>query len=408
MGNNLGIVFKELLLVFLSRQGFWSDDKNISNKNLFLLTCQYIVLSILIFLMMILLKENITNLLSNLFFSDIVSYFNILFYSLYIIIFVGIIYENFYFIKCNSISTFNIFFRFTLKKIWLLNYLKNLIVILPALIFLSFYNIMCPIVLVTITHILSYYFINKYYHIKINGFSFFLSNNNKLNKLYVSIKYLTAVMRYKDTLKYLLTPIFSILILVLIEKYDKDIMLFQNYYSAFFSGLIFSSIFFSSKLPSSVFFSLNLDIPYLKILDINIKKLIWKYVNYISLFQIFLTVIIFKIISDYFFSLDGKIIYILLFSLIVGFLFMSLIQLKQSFYYKSISLSSPHELEAYKLPIKEKLFNYFYNIFIILFFMILNRIDSPYKNILFCIFIFLLLCIFLYLVKYINRELEEY
>lgn len=135
MGNNLGIVFKELLLVFLSRQGFWSDDKNISNKNLFLLTCQYIVLSILIFLMMILLKENITNLLSNLFFSDIVSYFNILFYSLYIIIFVGIIYENFYFIKCNSISTFNIFFRFTLKKIWLLNYLKNLIVILPALIF---------------------------------------------------------------------------------------------------------------------------------------------------------------------------------------------------------------------------------------------------------------------------------
>ena len=158
-------------------------------------------------------------------------------------------------------------------------------------------------------------------------------------------------MRYKDTLKYLLTPIFSILILVLIEKYDKDIMLFQNYYSAFFSGLIFSSIFFSSKLPSSVFFSLNLDIPYLKILDINIKKLIWKYVNYISLFQIFLTVIIFKIISDYFFSLDGKIIYILLFSLIVGFLFMSLIQLKQSFYYKSISLSSPHELEAYKLPI---------------------------------------------------------
>ena len=97
-------------------------------------------------------------------------------------------------------------------------------------------------------------------------------------------------------------------------------MLFQNYYSAFFSGLIFSSIFFSSKLPSSVFFSLNLDIPYLKILDINIKKLIWKYVNYISLFQIFLTVIIFKIISDYFFSLDGKIIYILLFSLIVGFL----------------------------------------------------------------------------------------
>ena len=121
MGNNLGIVFKELLLVFLSRQGFWSDDKNISNKNLFLLTYQYIVLSILIFLMMILLKENITNLLSNLFFSDIVSYFNILFYSLYIIIFVGIIYENFYFIKCNSISTFNIFFRFTLKKIWLLN-----------------------------------------------------------------------------------------------------------------------------------------------------------------------------------------------------------------------------------------------------------------------------------------------
>ena len=94
MGNNLGIVFKELLLVFLSRQGFWSDDKNISNKNLFLLTCQYIVLSILIFLMMILLKENITNLLSNLFFSDIVSYFNILFYSLYIIIFVGIIYDK--------------------------------------------------------------------------------------------------------------------------------------------------------------------------------------------------------------------------------------------------------------------------------------------------------------------------
>ncbi|WP_025869185.1 hypothetical protein [Enterococcus crotali] len=112
--------FLELLTVFFIRKGIWAKEKTLKLSNLLQMTYTYFLSSLLIFLGMLLFKQEITIVLkaSSLFAS--LRYYDVLVVSLAVILLMGISYENYFFIKTHTHQTLSIFFRMNTKKLFLL------------------------------------------------------------------------------------------------------------------------------------------------------------------------------------------------------------------------------------------------------------------------------------------------
>lgn len=398
---------KNIMLFFLSRKGFWVKQTNIKNTTLLSLIRHYLLVSLTIFIVMINFKKKIDSLLGSLIIFNDYSYLNLIIGSLYTLLSIGVVYENYYFIQKNSIVTFSVFFKISPPKIRRINFLKNLIITLPILVFLCFYSAYFTVIYFFMIQYFSYhYLINKNKFNKKNWAVRQIQSRYEHTSIFWVLYYIISIISMTFFIKQILTPIFSIVILIVFYNYDQNIVQTTNLYTIFFSGLFLSTIFFGSKLPIFTFFSLNQDFEYISTLKFKTSGFFWKCAFYLSLVQLVITLSFFFFIAFFFLNLSLLTIFALSVSLIIGYFLMSLIQIIQSFYYREKKLTSPYELEVSRLPFKKRVVHYLYNIILIIILIRLDYADDSKQIYIFFSCIVTIIIIILICVKNINQKQE--
>lgn len=259
--------FLELLTVFFIRKGIWAKEKTLKLSNLLQMTYTYFLSSLLIFLGMLLFKQEITIVLkaSSLFAS--VRYYDVLVVSLAVILLMGISYENYFFIKTHTHQTLSIFFRMNTKKIIFINAIKTMIIVLPIIIFLSFYYTFWPLLYALVIYSFSYFVLIVY---GFNQQRSRLKNHKRIaenwfvNSILVKFVYVFRLFTLSYFFKALFLPIVSILLFAILLSYDFNIVQISGGTEAFFVSFFLSAIIFNDKGLIYGFLALMTDIPYLK------------------------------------------------------------------------------------------------------------------------------------------------
>lgn len=129
----------KLYLLFVARQGYWESSSKVNFKEFWKYIYSYFLISLLLLLCLPFLKGNIILFLKNYRFLNVISYETIFLVIFYLLIPVGLTYENFYVEKSNTPDTFRLFFNISHKQFSHLLLCKNTILILPAIVVSIFF-----------------------------------------------------------------------------------------------------------------------------------------------------------------------------------------------------------------------------------------------------------------------------
>ena len=93
----------------------------------------YLLFFLLILMIYPFLAPHLESVLSSLFFLKKISYYSLFLLLLYLILPVGLTYENYYIVKTNTLETMTLFFNIKSKRLQFLVMLRNFIIISPLL-----------------------------------------------------------------------------------------------------------------------------------------------------------------------------------------------------------------------------------------------------------------------------------
>ena len=126
--------FRDLYLLFVARQGYLNDVNKISKfYSFWVYVYKYLISSVFLILILPFSKENLY-LLKNIQILDWFNCLDVLKVFIYLIIPLGVGYENYFTKKTNTESTLRIFFNVSKFKYHFLLVIRNLIIISPGII----------------------------------------------------------------------------------------------------------------------------------------------------------------------------------------------------------------------------------------------------------------------------------
>ncbi|MCB5954601.1 hypothetical protein [Enterococcus sp. CWB-B31] len=356
-------LMRNMYLVFLARQGYWSKEDEVSSKSLFYLTYQYLVISAVIFCVMLPFNGKIKELLESMTYKGMVSYYTLIVYGLYVILFLGIIYENYFIIQSNTINSLYIFFRVSIKQLRFIVFLKNLAIVLPAVLFLVFYQGIRVVVFFCIVHFLSLFFIPKLLSVRKRT----KSKNTvsyRLPSIIVNSSYVYSILGPAFFLKNTFAPVFSLGIFVLLSFSSQNLIEIDNYLQAFIIGILGGSIFFQSKHHSFGFICLNHDFPFFKSLGMSVPNYANLIIRYLNLFQLaVVTMVLWLLNLVYFKWTDVNFLFVIV-GLCLSFNLLNFGQLLLVEKIRELGFRKANELEAYKIPLKLRIPKYLINVYI--------------------------------------------
>ncbi|TWT09922.1 hypothetical protein [Streptococcus sp. sy004] len=329
-----------LHLLFIARQGYWQDKEEVKPGQFWLYLFPYLFSSILIFISFLLVKEKIIGLLDGYSFYGLMSYLKLTKYILYAIIPLGIAYENFYLVKNQTKETFHLFFGINRWSWSLLVLLRNSVIILPALTLGLFFQPVLTICLFLASHFLSFPLLSRY--------QFWQRNRWTTSQTMGQLTYIRSVVDDLTLLRAFLLPLSSLLLFLVWEfSLGKSVtLLSQSPVSlAFFLG----TIAYYSKSPIYYFLALLKDMPYLKVLRLNLtsfflpKLLLMAALSYLLVAVPVLFFLIWKGASlSYSLSWAGILLVVCL--TLQGF------QLREVIYFKEMRFMLAKEIDSYRLP----------------------------------------------------------
>ena len=399
--------FLELLTVFFIRQGIWAKDKTMKLSNLFHLTYTYCLNSFFIFVGMVLFKHEITLFLKESLVFGSVRYYDVLVISLIVILFIGISYENYFFIKTHTHQTLAIFFRMDPKKIIYINAIKTMIIVLPVIVFLSFYYTFWPLLYALAIYAFSYAVLNVY------GFGQqrsrlknrkMIAENWIVNGIVVKFVYVLRLFTLSFFFKALFLPIVSISLLALLLSYGFNIVQITGGLEAFFVSLFLSAIIFNDKGLVYGFLALMTDITYLKGFQYNSKHFLIRSLFALFLIQTIPALLLFVWVTKHWLTDNWSELFMAGLGLLTGSILITLIHAG-----KGVKLNGKFDqssqLEGYTVSLRENVF-YFIQTLPLLASMVLFKAVSQINGgeIVFMILFLIALIIYgSYLVKHVQH-----
>jgi len=399
-------IFLELLTVFFIRQGIWAKEKTMKLTNLVQLTYSYFFGSFLIFLGMVLFKYDMTLFLKESSAFSSVRYYDLLVISLVVILLIGISYENYFFIKTNTHQTLAIFFRMNNKKIFFINALKTMIIVLPVITFLCFYYTLWPLLYSFAIYSFSY-FILVVYSIKQQRSRLknrkMIAENWLVNGIVVKVVYIFRLFTLSFFFKALFLPIISILLFALLLSYGFNIAQIAGSLEAFIVSFFLSAIIFNDKGLVYGFLALMTDSHYLKGFQYSSKRFLIRGSLVLYLVQTIPALILFVWVTKQWLTDNWSWLFMAGLGLLTGSILLTLIhavkglKLNGKFDYSS-------QLEGYTIPLKENLFYFIQTLPLlasVALFKIVNEINGG--EIIFLILFLMTLIIYgSYLIKQIQ------
>ena len=356
--------YYSITLLFLSRQGYWNDSNNVKELSLIQLTYKYFLSSIALVFIFLIAKSEIYNILKENQIWGILSYFELATILVPAILLLGILYENIYVLKTKTESTMRIFFNITGREFWNIVFFKNLILVLPILVVIFFYNIFLGLFSCLLIFLLnSIFYIPKIRYVR------------SRSKQLFNVSYLLSVVDSLTVFKAITVPIFSTFIFMFMWLVLPDFLGIDtsNKVMILNTALFSGTIFFSNKGINFYFLTLNKDFPYLKAvgIDLNkfIKKRIWS-LNVIS--------ILFPATSLYFFLnylgyglID---IFLFLFGISLAYFLCQSIQMLEVLLFREYRFRDAKELEAFSIPVNMRIKLYIMRLIPIIVCLLFNQI----------------------------------
>lgn len=373
-----------MYLLFIARQGYWSNDTEVSKKSLFKLTYRYILIGLLLLLFLLPFSSHFRNFMESLQYFEMISYYLIIIYGLYIIVSIGIVYENYYIIKSNTINSLLIFFNTNKKQLWFLIYIRNMVIIFPALVFLTFFEGIRPWLIFTVIHFSSLFTIKEIFP--------FISRKPKnkqslyLSKFYASkfvvyTRYIYSVLGLSFFLKSTFIPIISLSIFAIVQSYYGDVVTSLNFVNDFLSGVLIGAIIFQSKHYSFAFLCLNQDLPFLKILGISVPKFTNNIIKALNFIQVSGVLISFLVWNILYFNWGFFTLFPIFIGMIFSFCLINTNQLMLAKELRKYKFREYYELEAFKLPLSQHIPRYLMNTYVTMIIIVGNIIGNDRSSI---------------------------
>ncbi|ORO80427.1 hypothetical protein [Streptococcus oralis] len=356
--------YYSITLLFLSRQGYWNDSNNVKELSLIQLTYKYFLSSIALVFIFLIAKSEIYNILKENQIWGILSYFELATILVPAILLLGILYENIYVLKTKTESTMRIFFNITGREFWNIVFFKNLILVLPILVIIFFYNISLGIFACLLVFLLNnIFFIPKIRYVR-----------PRFKKSF-SMSYLLSVVDGLTVFKAITIPVFSTFMFMFMWLVLPDFLGIDttNKVMILNTALFSGTVFFSNKGINFYFLTLNKDFPYLKAVGINlnkfIKKRIWS-LNVISILVPATSLYFFLNYLGYGF-ID---IFLFLFGVSLAYFLCQGVQMIEVLLFREYHFRDAKELEAFSLPLKMRVTMYIIRFLPILVCLLVNQI----------------------------------
>lgn len=333
---------RELTLLYIARQGYWSDAKTAESKQVWAYIYPMLLSSAMIWVVFLSQKELVLSLLNRRGQLIPLSYQTILLGVVLLALTVGIAYEN-YFVALNKTrESLLLFFNLTTRRFRGLLFLKNLLLALPFLVLGSYFYPGLFLAIFLISHFLSFPLCQ--WVIGIRGRS---------KPTLTAYSYLGSLIDSVSLLRLLIRPAVQLSIFIVVYKFYPAYFLVplpQPWVMALFVGLLA----YQPKGLTYYAVALNKDLPYLSAVGLVVEKWLRNF--------IFQTMVLPFVVSllpvIVLFFLEGWSIGELL--LVVSLLACSYLaqqgcQLLDSLYFKGKGLATVREVEVYRLSIKERL-----------------------------------------------------
>lgn len=354
--------FQIMYLLFIARQGYWSNDTEVSKKSLFKLTYIYILIGGLLVLFLLPFRTHFRDFMESLHYFEMISYYLIIIYGLYIIISIGIVYENYHIIKSNTINSLLIFFNTNKKQLLYLIYIRNIVIIFPALVFLTFFECIRPWLIFTVVHFSSLFTIKKIFHLI--GRKQTHTQVLYVSKFVVYARYIYSGLGLAFFMKSTLIPIISLSIFAIVQSFYGDIVTSLTFLNDFLSGVLIGAIIFQSKHYSFAFLCLNQDLPFFKTLGISVPKFTNNVINILNLIQVFSVLISLLLWNLFYFHWLVNTLVPISVGMILSFYLINTNQLMLAKELRKYKFKEYYELEAFKLPLRQHIPRYFMNAYV--------------------------------------------
>lgn len=333
-----------LHLLFIARQGYWTQEKEVAPKHLILYVLPYLAWSVFLLGAYFFFKTEVLNFLASYQFYGLFSYLKLSEYLLYLIVPLGIFYEVVYLVKAKTLETMQLFFAVPRGQLAWLVLVRNFLIVLPALVAGLFFNTWLPYLLFILGHYISFPLVRVYYR--------FLTNRTKYPRNFGSdIRYIRTVVDDLSLLKCFLLPLASLLLFFLWARTGSDLdLLSPNKTSPIFTAIFIGSVVFYPKSPSYLFLSLWQDFPYLQVLRLNLVNFLWPKLVMMALLSYSLVAVPFLV----FYTYQGASLWQLGVLALCLFLVYSLLQSfqwRESLFFKGKHFVHAKEIEHYRLPL---------------------------------------------------------
>lgn len=333
-------IYYLLHLLFIARQGYWNEDAAISFRQFGAYIYHYLGISILLVIGMHSVGKTVFDSLSEMRIGGVVSADILVKGSVFSVILLGTIYENMHVHRSNTQETVRVFFNVTDVVFALGLWLKNIIIVSPALVIGAFINPLLTGIVFHIGHVLSF-----------RKWTGHRGKNDRLIKR-VTYWYPLTVMDKSAVLKALFVPVVSLGLIILLIP-DQFVIVSDNVYVDLFSTAFFLGIMvFNTKGLVYYFLALIQDLSYLKATGIDVHLFLRRKLCQLMCLNVGVTLIPLGLYAKGQGVSMGQFgCLVLMFCLV--FLAIQSIQIHNALFFKEKQLRHSKELDSYRLPFSD-------------------------------------------------------
>lgn len=384
-------------LLLVARQGYWETKEKIVFSSFVRYLLPSFVTSLGLFVTYLSMGTELLTFLRLNHFLGVMTYDQLLQFILYVLAPIGIILENAAVFRAKTAESFRLFFNTSSRQLFFGLLIKNFIVFLPFLVASLFFNWFVLILLFILVHFTSLLFLNRSVSLTLPSLN--LSPN---------LAYLLSKVDILSLLRIHMVPIISTAIFMVVYTYYPSFLglNFTTAKSSLISGLFLGSTFYTSKGVVYFFLAVNHDLPYLKVMGLDPKIFLRRYILPALLFGFVIPCIPFAVFCNLAgFSLTS--LAQVLLSMLLLYLFFQGMQMREALFLRRFHFHSVKEVESYKFSMKHRLILSSSNLVFFLMYLGLKKVPILFFPLVMLIIALFLVMSFVYHYRYSLNHLSN-
>lgn len=383
-----------LYLFFVARQGYWDVKDEMRFSGFLIYLYPYVLGTLAVLLIYIIVGKELLTFLDETYFLNMFRYSYLYNTFLFLIFPVVLIYENYHTYKSNTEVTFSLFFGISALTYQKLLLVKNMLVALPAFALALFSQFWIFCLLMLLAHVASILYLSNVRQVSIL----------RLERLMPP--YFLTVIDYRSVLKCIFVPLISFAFFLVMSFYQPNLTgtALGNNTSSFYLGIFLGTMLYSNKGLPYLFLGMVKDLPYLKVIGVDIKRFLGRQLKLMLslIFGLSVVPLLIYYLSSGFLFID---VLLLILGLSVTFLVLQGMQMTESLFLREKAFQSVKELENYRFPMTYLMKIWLSRLLFLVVLLLGDRLNGEYASVVIAIITLSLLSLF---IGQYRKVLEQY